>query len=272
MEQEIYQKQYDFELEQRNNIASAANVPIVALTVLGGALSTMIVDFKYSWNLPTYTFTLISALALIAMVVSLVLVFRSFLGYSYQKIPTASALAQHHIALKIWHKGNGESDEDSIKLAKIDFDEYLNSRLSEAAENNSTNNLKRGNFLHDATLSVAIALAFLVLATPLYIYQKIASEAIVHQVEIVKPLTLKNEKLIMSNETGNNENTNSQQAAPANTPAAVPVSAPAAAPAITKPSGPPNVVFKGSVELGKDSVVLGIDTRTQSRNKAESKE
>ena len=54
MEQEIYQKQYDFELEQRNSIASAANVPIVALTILGGALSTMIVDFQYSWGIFTY--------------------------------------------------------------------------------------------------------------------------------------------------------------------------------------------------------------------------
>ncbi|MBS3954496.1 MAG: hypothetical protein KGZ88_16215 [Methylomicrobium sp.] len=257
MEQEIYQKQYDFELEQRNNIASAANVPIVALTVLGGALSTMIVDFKYLWNLPTYIFTLISALALIAMVVSLVLVFRSFLGYSYQKIPTALALVEHHKALKIWHTENGESDQDSIKLAKIDFDEYLNSRLSEATENNSTNNLKRGNFLHDATLYVAIALAFLVLATPLYIYQKIASEAIVHQVEIVKPLTVK-EKFNMSNETGNSGNSTSQQAAPA--------SAPIAAPASAKPSGPPNIVFKGSVDLGN------VNTKTQSINKVESKE
>ncbi|WP_031437966.1 hypothetical protein [Methylobacter tundripaludum] len=244
MEREIYQKQYDFELEQRNSIASAANVPIVALTVVGGALSTMIVDFKYSWCISTYTFTSLSVLSLIAIVFSLVFIFRSFLGYTYQKIPTSSALAQYEKELKEWHTQNSGNHEDSIRLAKIDFDEYFENKLSEAVENNGANNLKRGNFLHNATLSVAIALAFLVLAAPFYIYQKINREDTIHQVEIVKPLKLAEERLNMSNENGNSGSSTTQQAAPANTPTAAPVS--------TKPPGPPNVMFKGSITF--DSV------------------
>ncbi len=245
MERDIYQKQYDFELEQRNSIASAANIPIVALTILGGALSTMIVDFKYSYGIFTYIFALISALALIAMIFSLTFVFKSFLGFSYQKIPTAPALAQHYKALKVWHKEAGENDEDSTRLAKADFDEYFNSRLSKAAENNNVNNVKRGNFLHDATLSIAVALAFLASASPFYIYRKINSETVIHQVEIVKPLKLE-EKLNMSNKNGDNGSSATQQAVPATTPAA--------APASVKPSGPPNIVFKGSVETGNIAV------------------
>lgn len=258
MEREIYQKQYDFELEQRNSVASASNIPIVALTIVGGALSTMIVDFKYLWCLSTYVFISLSFLALVTIVISMVFLFRSFIGYSYQKIPPAPALTKYYSELKNWHQQSCKNEEDPIGLAKVDFDEYFNERLSEAAENNGTNNLKRGNFLHDATLWVAIALALLIFAAPFYIYQKINREDTIHQVKIVEysNLGLIKEELKMGNE--NNGNSTTQQAAPANTPAA--------APASTKPSGPPNVVFKGSVELGN------VASRSQITNKTGSKE
>jgi len=256
MEREIYQKQYDFELEQRNSIASASNIPVVALTIVGGALSTMIIDFKYLWCMATYVFISLSFLALLTIVISMIFLFRSFIGYSYQKIPSAPALTKYYSDLKSWHQQNCSNGEDSINLAKIDFDEYFNERLSEAVENNGTNNLKRRNFLHDATLWVAIALALLILAAPFYVYQKINHEDTIHQIEIVKPINLVKEELKMSNENSGNSTT--QQAAPANTPAAAPASA--------KPSGPPNVVFKGSVEFGNVASPSHIPNKVSSKD------
>ena len=137
MNRDIFQKQYDFELEQRNSLASATNIPIVSLTVLGGALTATVIGFKYSNNALTYIFVGLIILAVVSMLVSLYKVFRIFLGYSYQKIPTANQLKVHFIELKNWHKSQGCPEDEYHKSASADFDEYFDERLSEAAEHNS---------------------------------------------------------------------------------------------------------------------------------------
>lgn len=244
MQREVFQKQYDFELEQRNGIASATNTPIVALTVLGGALASIIVGFKYSHGLITYLFVLFIILTTISMLVCVYKVVRTFLGYSYQKTPPASQLKRHLEDLKSWHQNNGGGDADAFK----DFDEYFDDSLSEAAEHNSQNNIKRGNYLHDATAFVVIAFIFLFIASPFYIYKKVSTPDKVYQVKLIK------EEMVMSgNESGNNNQ--GQQA----TPAAAPQQTPTAAP---KPTGPQNVIFKGNTDSG---VIKSTDTGTKSK-------
>lgn len=232
MKHEVFQKQYDFELEQRNGIASATNTPIVALTILGGALASIITGFKYSQGWITYIFLAAVTLTCISMLVCIYKVVRTFLGYSYQKIPGANLLKQHLQDLKDWHSNNGGSDDGAQK----DFDEYFNERLSEAAEHNSQNNIKRGNYLHDATASVVIAFIFLFIASPFYIYQKVSAQENIYQVKLIKE-----EVTMAENESGSNNQT--QQAAPTAAPAQTPTAAP-------KPSGPQNVIFKGNSDEG----------------------
>jgi hypothetical protein len=227
LNREVFQKQYDFELEQRNGIASATNTPIVALTILGGALASAIIGFEYTCSLITYFFAFFISLTSISMLVCVYKVVRTFLGYSYQKIPAASLLKQHLDSLKSWHAANGGNDT----LAHNDFDNYYDERLSEAAEHNSQNNIMRGNYLHDATASVVIAFVFLFIASPIYIYQKVSSTEKVYQVQLIK------EEVKMSDNESGNDN-QEQQAAPA-----APLETPTAAP---KPTGPQNVIFKGN--------------------------
>ena len=245
MDKEIYQKQYDFELEQRLAIASSTNTPIVALTIIGGAASSMVLGYPYSVNNYTVAFCFFIAGCIIAILVALIYIFKSLLGYSYQKISSVIALSNHYSELKQWHKNNGETETVSIELADKDYAEYLYQKLSEAAENNGNNNLRRGNFIHDAMVSIAISLAFLIVSVPFFIYEKINNNVEVHQVEIIKPLKLIGEKIIMSEnqESGNNSNTSSSSSQ----------TEPAAAPAQPKPSGPANPVFKGSVEIGENA-------------------
>ncbi len=81
MNRDIFQKQYDFELDQRNGIASATNIPIAALTVVGGALATLVINFNYSNELISYFFLFFVLLTIISMVISVYKTVRTFLGY-----------------------------------------------------------------------------------------------------------------------------------------------------------------------------------------------
>lgn len=238
LNREIFQKQYDFELEQRNGIASATNTPIVALTVLGGALAAVVTGFKYSNEPVSYLFLMFVLLAIIGMLISSYKLVRTFLGYSYKKIPPAKQLRQHLEDLKTWHNTNGSGDNEAI----VDFDQYFDERLSEAAEHNSANNIERGNYLHDATLFVVIAFIFLFCASPFYIYERVTSKDKVYQVNLIDKTLKKEEKEMAENKSGSSNK--GQQV----TPSAAPLQTPSAAP---KPSGPQNVVFKGNTDGGK---------------------
>ncbi|MCI5221567.1 MAG: hypothetical protein D3924_02500 [Candidatus Electrothrix sp. AR4] len=251
MERRIYQKQYDFELEQRNHIASSTNTPIVSITVLGGALSSMVMKFPYSHDKYTYLFCFFVGLVVISMLTALVYIFKSFVGYSYQKIPSASKLSSHYSDLLSWHKEDCGDETKSLQLAKDDFDKYLDVRLSEAADNNGDNNIKRGNSLHDATVTIAIALGLLIALVPPFVYKKVNGGNEVHRIEIVNSLKITNEDSVMSKNQGDGNGSSTQQTTPAQTPSAAPAQdSPTVAPtqAAPKPTGPPNIVFKGNVD------------------------
>ena len=56
MHLELFRKQYDFELDQRNSLTSATNIPLVAITVVASATSVILVDYRYGLDALTYTF------------------------------------------------------------------------------------------------------------------------------------------------------------------------------------------------------------------------
>lgn len=246
MNSDIYQKQYDFELEQRNAIASSTNMPIVSITVIGSALSSMVLAFSYSHEFVTYSFLTFVTLSGISTIISLVYIFKSVIGYSYQKIPSTVELSAHYQDLLKWHKENRTEREHIVQESKKDFDEYFEARLSEAAENNGNNNIKRGNYIHDSTVSIAFALAFMVLSSPFFIYVKSTHDSVTHKIEVVNPVTLTSEvtKMAENDNSSTNGGSGNQSATPAQEPATP-------APTQAKPSGPPNTTFKGSVDTSE---------------------
>ena len=249
MDREIYQKQYDFELEQRNVIASSTNTPVVSITVIGGALSSMVMTYPYSNNFHSYAFLLFVAFSSLSAIVALFYIFKSVIGYSYQKIPSPVALSEHYKELVKWHKENGTDETLITQESKKDFEEYFENRLSGAAENNGNNNLKRGNYIHDATVSIAIAAAFMVVSTPFFLYSKANGENNIHKIEVVNPITLNGEALNMT-ENKNSAGSGGDSGTPNTTPAQQPA---APAPTQPKPTGPPNVTFKGGVDPVKET-------------------
>ena len=252
MERDIYHKQYDFELEQRNFIASSTNTTAVSITVIGSALSSLLLAFPYSNGAVTLSFIALSALSAISTTISLIYIFRSVIGYSYQKIPSSAALTAYFEELKNWYKNSGTPQEHIDTKSKIDFYKYLEIRLFEAADRNGINNIRRGNFIHDSTVAIACALAFMGLCAPLLIYAKFNSAEIAHKVELVN-LRDKTNNMTENNNSRNGGSSSTQNSVQAQQPAA---------PAQTnqaKPAGPPNIVFKGSVDFASASASIPKD-------------
>lgn len=245
MNREIYQQQYDFELEQRNSIASSTNTPVVSLTIIGGALSSMILTFTYDIALVSIGFLIFVSLSILSAGTALTFIFRSVIGYSYEKIPSPIALSEHYENLRQWHQNNGGDQETVIQETEKDFNTYFEKQLSKAADHNGRNNIQRGNFIHDSTVAIAFSLAFMFVGSFFFIYAKLNYEDDAHKVEIINPVILSSEELIMA-ETEKSNNGDNSGSSSTQTPAAAPPQS--AKP--NKPSGPPNVVFKGSVDIG----------------------
>jgi hypothetical protein len=244
MDRELTRKQYDFEIDQRNALASAINIPIVAITVVASAASAVVLDFSYELSPRTYAFALCMTTAMAAVVFSVYSVFRSFWNYEYQKLSSPKALTAHYNELIAWHKGQGQADEVAVQNAKADYETYVYEHLSEAADWNGQNNLARGNYLHRATAAIAIAVACFVPAALLYAHARATSPEKIYQVRVlVQPATQGDTKMATT------PSPSPSAPAPAPTPAAAPPAS-----LSVKPGGPPNVIFKSSTELSKPSI------------------
>lgn len=188
MDQDFFQRQYDFEIDQKNNFASSMNMPFVALTVVGGGLSTLTTGFAYSSDRLTFCFVVFIGLGAIALLVSLYFVLRTFLGYKYQKIPSARDLFSHLRNLEEWYLKNGEEENIAKSKAQNDYQDFIEERLADATEHNSQINIRRGEFLHLGTTGIAISFVLLFFSTPFFLYQKVNKSNGVQKIEIVKPI------------------------------------------------------------------------------------
>jgi hypothetical protein len=222
MHPDLFRKQYDFELDQRNGLTSATNIPIVAITVVASAASVILLDYRYSKDLSSYVFAGLAGAALFTIVFSAYNVFRSFWNYHYQKLPSARALKQHGDALRAWHLQSGSSPEDAQTLTEADFAEYLSGQIAEAADWNGQNNVVRGNYLHRATAAIALGVALFLPAAFLYTHSKATAEEKVHQVRLTEPVIIKHQESTMPiNQPPSSSNQTNSAPAPAPAPEVV---------------------------------------------------
>lgn len=181
MDKNIYQDQYDFELNQRAYLASAVNIPLVAVTILGSAIASMGVGFSYHIDASSIIFVMCLSASALALVVSISFIFYSLIGYEYKKLPPPSQLNNTYNELSEWHKDTYGNDEG----ANVDFENEFCERLGQAVEVNSKNNISRGNFLHAATISLAVATIFIGISGFLYVVNKVDNSSNPQKIEIV---------------------------------------------------------------------------------------
>lgn len=250
MDRDIIRQQYDFEMEQRNVIASTTNIPIVAITVLSSALSVVIIDFQYRESIQTYIFLSLAIATVISIVFGISFIFKSFWNYEYQKIPKSGALKNHYKELLAWHENNGFHADKAKSNADTDFQDYISEKLSEASDWNSQNNIIRGNYIHRATASIAFAIVFLIPSGALYAYNKAQSPEKVYQVNLTQnpPSNLNCQAQVIKMAT-TPSNPSVTPAPSPSSPTITPI--PVAPTTNTKPVGPSNEMFKSTTDLIK---------------------
>jgi hypothetical protein len=238
MDSGIFQKQYDFEMTRKNTLSSSLNIPIVALTVLGGAASSMILKYEYSYNISTYIFIAVVSISICFSAYALILAFKSQVGYWHHKIPSSGTLSNYYKDLITWYVAEGSSEEEARVQAESDFDDYLNRKLSEASDANGENNLKRGAYLNEANVKIAIALLFLALSSPFFIYANLTKNESPSKIEIVNPIHLKSEETTMPPEENENSNSSNSNTTSGTQPQPA-----------EKPAEPSNVLFKDNSQV-----------------------
>lgn len=256
---EILQKQYDFEHHYRSELSAATNSPIVGVTLISSATAVAILDYQYSNSITTYIFLMLTVGTVASLAAAVYFTFRSAWNYVYRKLAPAPKLVDHHRALIEWHILRGHTSDEAVHLAAVDFREFVDSKLSEAAEWNGQNNLRRGIFLHMATTSVAVALALFVPLAILYSYARATAPDRVYQIDVTHfPMQLEESDMTAPEENGQGTQGN----APAPAPATVPAQ-PVVKPIVTesKPVGPPNTEFRTNVIAPKPEVGKLIETK-----------
>ena len=212
---------------------------MVAITVLSGAASAVLLDFPYESNSLTAAFLVLSIPVLGSLGFAIHRAFRSFWNYYYHKLPDPPALKAHLEVLRTWHVTAGTPANEVNSAAGRDFQDYIDDRLAEAVQANGRNNITRGNYLHSATAAVGLALVFFIPTAATYVYSKATAEDRIHQVQLV-PNSISLKEPAMT--------TTPAPAPTPSAPAAAP-SAPAPTVSVAKPAGPPNTVFKSGETL-----------------------
>jgi hypothetical protein len=181
MKSEIYRDLYNFEMEQRGHLIDAANIPIVAITVLGGGLITMMMGFPYRPGGLQLGFMISSGIAAAALTVAIWGVFRSFIGYEYER-PASPHIWQKHYEGLVKHYA---SKVNAAARADAEFERAFNARLADATDTNRANNRRRGNAIAMANISGAIALAALAFAGIFYVVATHGEKPPIHEIRIV---------------------------------------------------------------------------------------
>jgi len=181
MDTDLYRKQYDFELDQRAHLGSSVNIPITAATFLFGSVVALTMSHRHAVDALSVTFGALVGLALVFLALAIYFIFRSLLGYTYEKLQPLSLLRAHHGQLVVWHQSNGSTEE----AANADFDAFLRERISDAADRNDANNIARSDYVYRATFSISLGAIFICSSSLFFLHQSLDSRVEPTQVRVV---------------------------------------------------------------------------------------
>jgi len=182
MDSDMYKYLHEFEDKQRTLLASTINVPILASTLIGGALVTAILQFPYSTDLSSYLFVGFCGASILALLFAVAFVSAALIGYKYEKPKSPLVLSAHYEALVAWHIRNTSTEEEAKKEFKMDYEK----NLAIATDANGRNNRTRGKNIFWANLSLSFSILFLVAAGVLYVNAALQQGTKIYHIRIVQ--------------------------------------------------------------------------------------
>ena len=156
MPRDLYKNLYDAEWTRRDQLQSAVGTPLTAITLLGSAL----VVLSGNWNTAALVWPLVFRAALLGagatFAIAVYKLVRSYHNYVYERIPFSSQLHTYESDLRQYYAATAGNPD----LAGVEFEAELERRYILAADVNSQNNIRRGEYLHQANWAIVWAVVF----------------------------------------------------------------------------------------------------------------
>lgn len=176
---DLYRHLYDEEWVRRDSLQTAVATPIGLLTVVGGALSYLALEFGSGDTAIALVFWTAFSLAMILFSMSTFHVFRSFIGHTYQRIPLPSQIQAYHSELTEYYQAIDQSEKTDAA-----FCSFLQDAFVEATDKNSVNNIERSESLYEANLLAVIALLLTGVAAVPYLVAQRTQEPFAQEVQM----------------------------------------------------------------------------------------
>lgn len=165
MKLEWLKDHYFFELNRKQQLESALNLPVAVISVLAGLIALYVPRLAWPSGAPVLLLDLLVALAVVLLALAFWNVVRTFLRYEYQEIAPATQLLSYHADLKAFHLATGGAEQD----ADAEFAESLKKLYADAIEQNAFGNIGKAAHLYWAKLFLAgAAVSLLLAAIPYY--------------------------------------------------------------------------------------------------------
>ena len=137
---------YRQELEHRDRIRGALNIPFALLVILGGLLGQMLRDIWADDNLITWIFWTAGGSGGYFFVRATYYLIRSYHGHGYKGMPTAIERRDFQDKLRNWYTEEGRD----ITAADVEYSEWLSEQHAKAAHHNWYVNAAKSEFLFRA--------------------------------------------------------------------------------------------------------------------------
>jgi len=163
---------YDFELQRKEQLTAALNLPVGALGALGGLLALMARSFTYGDAVLTWTFVPPLVVAIVAFFACLLQVARAYHSQTYIYLPLLGEMEsarREFDELKRWEAMGGDENDDAMETFASDF----RRRIIEASDRNTENNDERSSLLYWARVWLFVLLGFAALAGISYVSDQV---------------------------------------------------------------------------------------------------
>jgi len=229
MKLDLQKEFYFFEWTRKAAIESASSLPVGILTVLGSGAVYLVRTFTYDTSAACVAFIALVAASGVALVAATFLLARSLRGDWYKQLPMYQRLRLYHDELVKYHQALG----NPISNADDDYEDYLASRLAEAADVNRDVNRKTGGALVRATGWLIVALVCLGASFIPYLAQSLTRPVPAQRVRIEGGVSIAPQE-VHQMPTDQNRPEPQSQPRPQQQPQ------PQQSPAPQRPQGPPN--------------------------------
>jgi hypothetical protein len=168
----LFEKLHLQEFARRDGFTSRLATPVGAIGAIFGALSYLLVYFKFGGTafrysaLVEYAFLSFCCLSALAVLRGAYCVARVAMGQGYEYMPDPDLLRLHLDRLEQWHKSMGA--RNFKQAAESDFMDYLQAKFTKCASINWHKNRAQSELMYHGLLMTAIGLAFLVAALLCY--------------------------------------------------------------------------------------------------------